>query len=513
MSAGTPRRRRPGQRSIVLLLACLLAPGFARGVPDGDPVGASGQIRFVVDAASFHRSSKDVYEEVYLLIPNADLRFVERGGSAPEAEIRVRFKFRTWPTGEPILQETLEAKLRKAMGDSGEELQVLQRAFAVPRGAYELRVEVEDRNTLGFGFFHLFGRSPKRGSAVCRFVARPFEEDGIEISDVELARSVARNAESEFAKGAIEVIPQPNRMFGALMPALSFYYEIYDLEEEQRDPAGEPYRVVVQVRDASGSVVHEDEHALIAAPEAMSFRRTGMLDITGLEAGAYDLRVQVESPSRGLRAETERRFRIVWKGEDVAGRAAARPRGSWAFAERTGVEVIDEMRALLGQGEIKRLEEMGPEERSAWIESYWKERDPSPETELNELREEHYRRIRVANTRFASLRMKGMETDRGRIYVRFGEPDEIRVGFADQSFISGSETIGGRDAQIGAGARIRGGFNVDEKEYEVWTYTERGDVLGDREKVSSGLGMRFVFVDVEGYGNFRLVESTELGEY
>jgi hypothetical protein len=109
--------------------------------------------------------------------------------------------------------------------------------------------------------------------------------------------------------------------------------------------------------------------------------------------------------------------------------------------------------------------------------------------------------------------MKGMETDRGRIYVRFGEPDEIRVGFADQSFISGSETIGGRDAQIGAGARIRGGFNVDEKEYEVWTYTERGDVLGDREKVSSGLGMRFVFVDVEGYGNFRLVESTELGEY
>ena len=54
---------------------------------------------------------------------------------------------------------------------------------------------------------------------------------------------------------------------------------------------------------------------------------------------------------------------------------------------------------------------------------------------------------------------------------------------------------------------------MSEKQYEVWTYTERGRILGDRGKVASGLGMRFVFVDVEGYGNFRLVESSELSDY
>jgi GWxTD domain-containing protein len=64
------------------------------------------------------------------------------------------------------------------------------------------------------------------------------------------------------------------------------------------------------------------------------------------------------------------------------------------------------------------------EERDQFIEQFWLRRDPTPDTEENEFREEHYRRIQYANERF-SAGVPGWRTDRGRIYIVWGPPDEI----------------------------------------------------------------------------------------
>lgn len=64
------------------------------------------------------------------------------------------------------------------------------------------------------------------------------------------------------------------------------------------------------------------------------------------------------------------------------------------------------------------------EERDAFIEQFWLRRDPTPDTPENEYKEEHYRRIAYANEHFASG-IPGWRTDRGRIYIVFGPPDEI----------------------------------------------------------------------------------------
>src|SRR6202020_2857157 len=64
------------------------------------------------------------------------------------------------------------------------------------------------------------------------------------------------------------------------------------------------------------------------------------------------------------------------------------------------------------------------DERQTFIENFWLRRDPTPDTEENEYREEHYRRIAYANDRFASG-IPGWKTDRGRIYITYGPPDEI----------------------------------------------------------------------------------------
>ncbi len=64
------------------------------------------------------------------------------------------------------------------------------------------------------------------------------------------------------------------------------------------------------------------------------------------------------------------------------------------------------------------------EERQQFVEQFWMRRDPTPDTEENEYKEEHYRRIAYANDHYASG-IPGWKTDRGMIYIKYGAPDEI----------------------------------------------------------------------------------------
>jgi len=64
------------------------------------------------------------------------------------------------------------------------------------------------------------------------------------------------------------------------------------------------------------------------------------------------------------------------------------------------------------------------EERDNFIEAFWQRRDPTPDTEENEFKEEHYQRIAYANEHFAAG-VPGWKTDRGHIYIVYGKPDEI----------------------------------------------------------------------------------------
>jgi GWxTD domain-containing protein len=64
------------------------------------------------------------------------------------------------------------------------------------------------------------------------------------------------------------------------------------------------------------------------------------------------------------------------------------------------------------------------EEREQFIEQFWQRRNPDPDSADNTYKEEHYRRIAYANEHFASG-IPGWKTDRGRIYIMWGPPDEI----------------------------------------------------------------------------------------
>jgi GWxTD domain-containing protein len=105
-------------------------------------------------------------------------------------------------------------------------------------------------------------------------------------------------------------------------------------------------------------------------------------------------------------------------------------------------------------------------EREKFIEQFWLRRDPTPGTPENEFKEEHYRRIAYANIHFAGSK-PGWKTDRGRIYIQEGPPDEID-----------SHPSGGADLQP----------------FETWRY-----------RSINGTNVDFKFVDRDRTGDYQLV--------
>jgi len=119
------------------------------------------------------------------------------------------------------------------------------------------------------------------------------------------------------------------------------------------------------------------------------------------------------------------------------------------------------------------------DERENFIEAFWLRRDPTPDTEENEYKEEHYRRIAYANERFASG-IPGWKTDRGRIYIVYGPPDEIDDHSSGGSYDRPIEEGGGTTSSF---------------PFVDWTY---------RYIEGVGSNIKIEFVDTTMSGEFRM---------
>lgn len=122
------------------------------------------------------------------------------------------------------------------------------------------------------------------------------------------------------------------------------------------------------------------------------------------------------------------------------------------------------------------------EERENFIESFWRRRDPDPDTEENEYREEYYERIAYANEHFASG-IPGWKTDRGRVYIAWGKPDSV------ESHPSG----GAYDRPS-----YEGGGSTSTYPFEIWFY---------RHLEGIGDGLEIEFVDPSGTGEYRMARD------
>ena len=127
---------------------------------------------------------------------------------------------------------------------------------------------------------------------------------------------------------------------------------------------------------------------------------------------------------------------------------------------------------------------MTDDEREAFIEDFWRKRDPDPDTEENEYKEQYYERIAYANEHFASG-IPGWKTDRGRIYIMYGPPDEKE-----------SHPAGGPYEREG----YEGGGQTSTYPFEKWFY---------RYLEGVGSGVEIEFVDPTGSGEYRIARSPD----
>ncbi len=131
---------------------------------------------------------------------------------------------------------------------------------------------------------------------------------------------------------------------------------------------------------------------------------------------------------------------------------------------------------------FKKLET--DDERERFIEEFWRRRDPDPDTDENEFREEYYERIAYANEHYASG-IPGWKTDRGRIYITWGKPDEVESHPSGGSYNRES---------------YEGGGSTSTYPFERWFY---------RYLPGVGSGIEIEFVDPTGSGEYRIARNPD----
>ena len=124
------------------------------------------------------------------------------------------------------------------------------------------------------------------------------------------------------------------------------------------------------------------------------------------------------------------------------------------------------------------------DEREKFIAIFWDQRDPDPDTDENEYKEEFYERLAYADEHFSSGK-PGRMTDRGRIYIKFGKPDEIE-----------SHPAGGQYER----PSYEGGGSTSTYPFEKWFYRNIPNVRS---------GVELEFVDPSGSGEYRLARNPD----
>jgi len=310
--------------------------------------------------------------------------------------------------------------------------------FPMPPGEYHMRIWIEGQHT---------GEMVRTES---RAEIPDFVRSDLAVSGLLLAHQITpRTIDSEEPDGRYErqgllIVPSVNHIFSDQQPQLWCYFEIYDPNDSP--PVPSDYQAVYEIIDPSGQVVVSDT-ASVLREGTVSYACKDFLVAT-LEEDQYLLRVTVRDRVDDQMASREIPFQVRWS---TMGQVA-----------RDYKEAVEQLRYIATDEEYKRLKEAeGEERREVWLE-FWKERDPTPGTPANEMRTEYYRRIEYANTNF-SVVSTGWRTDRGRVYVVYGPPDDIE----------------------------RHPMEIDGRPYQIWHYYSTN--------------RRFYFVDEDGYGDYKLV--------
>ncbi len=327
-------------------------------------------------------------------------------------------------------------------------------AFAATAGRYAIQVTVTDSAS---------GRMSRAGATATAFAGTPSASDlllGREVrqatgpSDTTPRGGEVRLRSLFLATAGVPVLT-PQR------PALAYYLELYPTYAET-------VQVVVRVLTDSGRQI------LAVAPEPMAIEAGGgvasrTIDLAGLPPGRYQAEVTVGGGDSVTRLAGFEMTGIESPSEAAVVSAA----GEWpaALSEAQLDSAYDPLGYLMSVEEQGVYSGLSLDGKRKWLRQFWSRRDPTPGTVRNEERDRFYAAIGEANHRFREggpSPVPGWRTDRGRIFVKYGAPDALREGRQPRT----------------------------KNRYDCWKYTRTR-------------ALKFVFLDLTGFGNYVLIYTND----
>ncbi len=435
------RLRLPVLLWMVLLAAASLATPTAHAQAAYTPEFAVTVVSARSDSSAAPRV--DVYTEVR----HPDLRFLSRAGGFEASYTLTVDVHAVGPRGrQEGLLESRQSERRVRVTDyaatqSADGVDRAVQSLSLPAGTYSFVVTVED------------GASSRTATREVAAVARA--ADGpVFVSDPLLV--------DRYDNATLAFEPNVGAAVSTEQEAVTVLYEItaaeateldvtYAVTEQNRRAERPSFSTLLglaprQQADTGTPVLTRERLSVPAGTTPATFR----IATSALTVGDYALTIRLERPDGTLVAETDRSFSVRWMGLDAQ------------IADLD--QAISQLRYVARDRDVRAMRRAeSPDERLRLFRAFWDERDPSPGTPRNERMEEYYYRVAYANERYSRLRDAGWSTDRGEVYIRFGEPDEVEVH----------------------------PFNFGTRPYQVWTYYRSG--------------RRFIFVDETGGGDYQLL--------
>lgn len=296
--------------------------------------------------------------------------------------------------------------------------------FQLPPGKYQLRAEIVDRHT------------QKRLRRQYPLAVRDFHTGGLQVSSLALGEGLKDSAGTAVL-GAYNL----SALLQIGRPQQYLFYEIYGVA------AGDSLTIDYALINARGDTLESWSAATLAAANVAAMAEN--LTDRVRRSGSQSLRVRVHNGAQAVTA-----------GIDFKAQAAAAPQTA---REAALPEILRQapLQYISSRREYQKMTAAPPGARDSLVAAFWRQRDPTPGTARNELRDEFYRRVAQAEAEFAaeSLNQPGWQTDRGRIYIIHGAPREVHVRAREEEALL----------------------------YEIWFYPEIGRRFIFRERGNSGL--------------------------
>lgn len=309
------------------------------------------------------------------------------------------------------------------------------------------------------------------------FNVNPIFREEIGISDIQLAYKLIQGSENEnsiFYKNTYEVIPIPNLVFGKDQPVLFFYVELYHLvnlpEHDSR------LKLNQMILNSRGKIVMAKDKYISRGSESRV--EVGSAIIAQYPTDTYTIILSLIDSVNNKGVSTSKKFFVYnpdvkSEEEPVSGDLSILATTFGSMSEEELDDIFSKAKYIATSTEIDRFEKLKNEDgKRQFMNEFWKIRDDFSETPQNEYYLSYFQRVEIANSRYSTLSRPGWKTDRGRIFLLYGEPAEIE----------------------------RYPSQIETRPYEIWQYT---DIEG---------GVYFVFADLLGFSDYSLVHSTKRGE-